>query len=113
MRRLFFGAIALLLFSVPGFAQEYSYPKVEVFGGFSITSMGFPTLDPTTLLPTTSRENFYGWQSSIDGNVSRHPNIYPVQSANHSIERPELDSRRSTEGFSVLNREIYRECGLL
>lgn len=72
MRRLFFGAIALLLFSVPGFAQEYSYPKVEVFGGFSINSMGFPTLDPTTLLPTTSRESFYGWQSSIDGNITRH-----------------------------------------
>jgi hypothetical protein len=72
MRRLFFGAIALLLFSVPGFAQEYNYPKLEVFGGFSVNSMGLTSVDPTTLLQTTSRENFYGWQSSIDGNVSRH-----------------------------------------
>lgn len=72
MRRLFFGAIALLLFSVPGFAQEYSYPKLEVFGGFSISSVGLPSVDPNTLLPTTLRQSFMGWQTEVGANVTRH-----------------------------------------
>jgi hypothetical protein len=72
MRRLILGTIGLLLFSAAGWAQEYNYPKAEVFGGFSISSAGFTTIDPTTLLPTTTRESFWGWQASIDGNVRRH-----------------------------------------
>lgn len=72
MRRLFFGAIALLLFSVPGFAQEYSYPKLEVFGGLSISSVGIPSVDPNTLLPTTLRQSFLGWQTDVGANVTRH-----------------------------------------
>jgi len=72
MRRLFFGAIALLLFSVPGFAQEYSYPKLEAFGGFSISSVGLPSVDPNTLLPTTLRQSFWGWQTEVGANVTRH-----------------------------------------
>jgi hypothetical protein len=72
MRRLILGTVGLLLFSVSGWAQEYNYPKAEVFGGFSISSIGFPTIDPVTLLPTTTRESFMGWQASIDGNLNRH-----------------------------------------
>jgi hypothetical protein len=72
MRRLILGTIGLLLLSTAGWAQESSTPKAEVFGGFSISSVGIPSVDPTTLLPTTLRESFWGWQASIDGNVSRH-----------------------------------------
>lgn len=72
MRRLILGTVGLLLFSVAGWAQEYNYPKVEAFGGFSISSIGIPSVDPTTLLPTTLRQSFMGWQASIDGNVNRH-----------------------------------------
>lgn len=72
MRRLFFGAIALLLFSVPGFAQEYSYPKLEVFGGLAISSVGLPSIDPTSLAPTTLRQSFLGWQTDVGANITRH-----------------------------------------
>jgi hypothetical protein len=67
MRRLVLGTIGLLLFSVPGWAQEYSYPKAEIFGGFSFSSIGTPA---TTLTPAT-RTSFYGWQASVNGNVHR------------------------------------------
>lgn len=62
----------MLLFSVPGFAQEYSYPKLEVFGGLSISSVGLPSVDPNTLLPTTLRQSFLGWQTDVGANVTRH-----------------------------------------
>jgi opacity protein-like surface antigen len=75
MRRLILGTIGLLLFSTAGWAQEYGTPKAEVFGGFSISSVGIPSVDPTTLLPTTLRESFWGWQASLNGNLSRHLSI--------------------------------------
>jgi hypothetical protein len=66
MRKLILGTIGLLLMSVPGWAQE-SYPKAEVFGGFSMTSMagGTPSV----------RNSFYGWQGAINGNFHRNIGI--------------------------------------
>jgi hypothetical protein len=63
MRRLILGTIGLLLISTPGWAQE-SYPKAEVFGGFSISSIaaGSPSV----------RTSFYGWQASVNGNFHRN-----------------------------------------
>jgi hypothetical protein len=72
MRRIILGTIGLLLLSIPGWAQESSYPKAEVFGGFSISSMGVSATDPTTGLTTSLRDSFWGWQASADLNVHRH-----------------------------------------
>jgi opacity protein-like surface antigen len=72
MRRIILGTIGLLLLSIPGWAQESSYPKAEVFGGFSISSMGVSSTDPTTGLTTSLRDSFWGWQASADLNVHRH-----------------------------------------
>jgi hypothetical protein len=72
MRQLMLAAIALLVFSIPGRAQEYSYPKAEIFGGFSISSMGFSSTDPLTGLTTSVRNNMWGWQASVAGNFQRH-----------------------------------------
>ena len=75
MRRLIFLAIGLLLFSIPSFAQEVIYPKVEAFGGFSMSSIPgvVPTYDPTTGLPTAySRKSLMGWQGSANFNVTHH-----------------------------------------
>lgn len=58
MRRVILGTIGLLFFSIPGFAQEYVYPKAEVFGGFSIASVG--------------SESLWGWQSAVHGNFHRN-----------------------------------------
>lgn len=66
MRRLILGTIGLLLISIPGWAQE-SYPKAEVFGGFSISSIAAGT-------PST-RTSFYGWQASVNGNLHRRLGI--------------------------------------
>ena len=63
MRRFMLGTIGLLFFSIPGFAQEYVYPKAEVFGGFSIASVD----------AGITRESFWGWQSAVHGNF--HKNI--------------------------------------
>jgi len=63
MRRFVLATIGLLLFSVPGFAQEYVYPKAEVFGGFSIVSVD----------AGITRESLWGWQSAVQGNF--HKNI--------------------------------------
>ena len=63
MRRVILGTIGLLFFSIPGFAQEYVYPKAEVFGGFSIASVD------TGL----TRESLLGWQSAVHGNF--HSNL--------------------------------------
>jgi hypothetical protein len=58
MRKLILGTIGLLLIAIPGRAQEYT-PKAEAFGGFSLSSISAGT-----------RTSFYGWQASINGNVS-------------------------------------------
>jgi hypothetical protein len=65
-------AIGLFLFSIPSFAQEVIYPKAEVFGGFSISSAAVSSVDPTTGLPTSLRETFWGWQGSANFNVAHH-----------------------------------------
>jgi hypothetical protein len=61
MRRLIFPAIALavglFLFSNTSFAQEVNYPKVEVFGGFSMFRAG---------------STFMGWQASANANITHH-----------------------------------------
>jgi hypothetical protein len=83
MRRLIsvqvVGLLAIGLFlSIPSFAQEVIYPKAEVFGGFSISSIPgvSPTYDPTTGLPTAySRKSFMGWQGSANYNISHHLGI--------------------------------------
>jgi len=62
MRRFILATIGLFLFSVPGFAQEYVYPKAEVFGGFSISSID----------AGLNRESLLGWQSAVHGNVSHN-----------------------------------------
>lgn len=75
MRRMIFLAIGLFLFSIPSFAQEVIYPKAEVFGGFSMSSIPgvMPTYDPTTGLPTAySRKAFMGWQASANFNLTHH-----------------------------------------
>lgn len=65
-----FLAIGLFLFSLSSFAQEVVTPKAEVFGGFSISSMGISSTDPTTGLTTSIRNSFYGWQASVNGNLT-------------------------------------------
>lgn len=78
MRRMIFLAIGLLLFSIPSFAQEVIYPKAEVFGGFSMSSIPgiAPTYDPTTGLPTSySRKSFMGWQASAGFNLTHQLGI--------------------------------------
>ena len=72
MRRMIFLAIGLFLFSVSSFAQEVIYPKAEVFGGFSISSAAMSTTDPTTLVTTSLRETFWGFQASANGNLTHH-----------------------------------------
>lgn len=62
MRRVILGTIGLLFFSIPGFAQEYVYPKAEVFGGFSIANVDAGT-----------RQSLLGWQSAVHGNF--HSNL--------------------------------------
>jgi len=54
MRRLILGTIGLFFLSIPGFAQEYVYPKAEVFGGLSVARPG----------------TMWGWQSAVHGNFS-------------------------------------------
>ena len=66
MRKMILGTIGLLLISIPGWAQE-SYPKAEVFGGFSISSIAAGS-------PST-RTSFYGWQTSVNGNLHRRLGI--------------------------------------
>lgn len=66
MRKMILGTIGLLLISIPGWAQE-SYPKAEVFGGFSISSIAAGS-------PST-RTSFYGWQGSVNGNLHRRLGI--------------------------------------
>lgn len=75
MRRMIFLAIGLFLFSIPSFAQEVIYPKAEVFGGFSISSAAIGSVDPTTGLPVSLRETFWGWQGSANFNVTHHLGI--------------------------------------
>ena len=77
MRRFMFVtmglAIALALLSIPSFAQEVYYPKVEAFGGFSMSSVpGVTTFDSTTGLPTVARKSFMGWQGSANYNITHH-----------------------------------------
>ncbi len=59
MRRLIFSLGLLLLVATPASAQDY--PKGEVFGGFSLFSIG-----------NGGRENLYGLQTSISGNFHRN-----------------------------------------
>jgi opacity protein-like surface antigen len=71
-------AIGLFLFSIPSFAQEVIYPKVEAFGGFSMSSIPglVPTYDPTTGAPTSySRKSFMGWQASAGFNLTHNLGI--------------------------------------
>lgn len=75
MRRMIFLAIGLFLFSIPSFAQEVIYPKAEVFGGFSISSAAISSVDPTTGLPVSLRETFWGWQGSANFNVTHYLGI--------------------------------------
>ena len=76
MRRLTLVAIVAIgcfLFSIPSFAQEVIYPKAEVFGGFSISSLAAPP--SLTGLPTSLRETFWGWQASGNFNVTHYLGI--------------------------------------
>ena len=76
MRRLILVAIGLFLFSIPSFAQEVVYPRAEVFGGFSMSSIpGLTAYDPTTGVLTSSRKSFMGWQASGDYNITHHLGI--------------------------------------
>jgi hypothetical protein len=75
MRRLIFVVMGLFLFSIPSFAQEVIYPKAEVFGGFSISSAAVSSIDPTTGLPISLRETFWGWQGSANFNLTHHLGI--------------------------------------
>lgn len=79
MRRLIFLLIIGLFVSIPSFAQEVIYPKAEIFGGFSISSasVSSTSTDPITGLTTTTslRENFMGWQASVNGNITHHLGI--------------------------------------
>jgi opacity protein-like surface antigen len=81
MRRLIsvqvVGLLAIGLFlSIPSFAQEVIYPKAEVFGGFSLSSIpGVTTFDPTTGLPASSRKMFMGWQAAANFNLTHHLGI--------------------------------------
>lgn len=76
MRRLIFLttglAIGLFICSISSFAQEVVYPKAEVFGGFSLSSAAISSVDPTTGLPVSLRENFMGWQASANGNLTHN-----------------------------------------
>src|ERR1044071_827814 len=67
MRKLILASLGLLLMSAPSWAQEV--PKAEVFGGFSLSSVGTSGVTPST------RTSFYGWQSSLNGNVNRNLGI--------------------------------------
>src|SRR2546428_9291762 len=79
MRRMIFLAIGLFLFSISSFAQEVIYPKAEVFGGFSISSIpGVASFDPTTGLPTSSRKSFKGDRKSTRLNSSHDQISYAV-----------------------------------
>jgi hypothetical protein len=76
MRRMIFLAIGLFLFSIPSFAQEVIYPKAEVFGGFSMSSIpGVTNFNPTTGLPTLVRKSLMGWQASANYNLTHHLGI--------------------------------------
>jgi hypothetical protein len=79
MRRLIFLttglAIGLFICSISSFAQEVVYPKAEVFGGFSLSSAAISSVDPTTGLPVSLRENFMGWQASANGNLTHNLGI--------------------------------------
>lgn len=78
MRRLIFMLAIGLVLSIPSFAQEVIYPKAEVFGGFSMSSIPgvVPTYDPITGLPTSySRKSLMGWQGSANYNLSHHLGI--------------------------------------
>jgi opacity protein-like surface antigen len=76
MRRLIFMLAIGLVLSIPSFAQEVIYPKAEVFGGFSISSIpGVTTFDPTSGLPTSARKSLMGWQASANYNLTHHLGI--------------------------------------
>lgn len=76
MRRLIFMLAIGLVFSIPSFAQEVIYPKAEVFGGFSISSIpGVTTFDPTSGLATSARKSLMGWQASANYNLTHHLGI--------------------------------------
>jgi opacity protein-like surface antigen len=66
MRRMILASLGLLLMSAPGWAQEASVPKAEVFGGFSLSSVGTSGVTPAT------RTSFYGWQGSANANLLRN-----------------------------------------
>jgi opacity protein-like surface antigen len=73
---MIFLAIGLFLFSISSFAQEVIYPKVEAFGGFSMSSIpGVTTFDPTTGAQTVSRKSLMGWQASANYNLTHHLGI--------------------------------------
>src|SRR4051812_31604462 len=69
MRKLILASLGLLLMSAPGWAQESMTPKAEVFGGFSLSSMGNSGVVPST------RTQFYGWQGAVNGNLTRNLGI--------------------------------------
>lgn len=79
MRRLIFLttglAIGLFLISMSSFAQEVNYPKAEIFGGFSMSSVPGVTSFSSTGLPTSSRKMFKGWEASADYNLTHHLGI--------------------------------------
>ncbi len=54
----------LLLLSSSALGQDDDYPKVEVFGGFSYLNADLGT-----------RENFFGFQGSVSGNVKENIGI--------------------------------------
>jgi opacity protein-like surface antigen len=72
MRRFILAAVGLLVLSAPSWAQEYNYPKAEVFGGFSISRTGISSTDPISGLTTSVSDSFWGWQASVNGNVQKH-----------------------------------------
>jgi opacity protein-like surface antigen len=81
VRRLTLVAIVVIgcfLFSIPSSAQEVFYPKAEVFGGFSMSSVPgvAPNYNPTTGAPASySRKSLMGWQASAGFNLTHHLGI--------------------------------------
>jgi opacity protein-like surface antigen len=57
MKKLFIAMALVSLFCIPAFAQDY--PKAEVFGGFSVLSVG-----------DGDRWNPLGFQASVAGNLN-------------------------------------------
>ncbi len=63
-RKYFLSLFTVILLLLSSSALGQDYPKVEVFGGFSYLNADLGT-----------RENFFGWQGSVSGNVKANIGI--------------------------------------